>query len=170
MSELRQEFKPRRSPIGGVARLLTPDRLAEFSVGADFLILPDRIGTDDDGSDWVAFVPLAHELRLELEPKVRVRMTRPGSMSARVYEEHDATVVLPIIFPVATGVAGAIAKQLIVAWIKRRFGGAPKQTVRYRHATLDAVKGTMEIIEVEGPADAAERLVQLGEDESLPQD
>jgi hypothetical protein len=157
-------------PIGEVVRLLTPERLAELSEDVDLLILPDRIGADENGREWVAFVPIAQELRIELEPKVCVRMARPQSMSARVYEEHDATVLLPIILPIAGGAAVAVAKALIAAWIKKRFGGPPKQTVRYRHASVNAVTGTIEIIEVEGPADAAERLVELGEDESLPQD
>jgi hypothetical protein len=167
---LRPEFKPRRSSVGDVVRLLTPDQLAEYSVGADLLILPDRIGADDDGNEWVAFVPLTQDLRVELQAKVRVRLARPSAMSSRYYEEHDTTVVLPIILPVAGAAAAAIVKALIAAWIKKRFGHAPIQTVRYRRARANAVTGKIEIIEVEGPADAAERLVQLGEDESLSQD
>ncbi len=170
MTQEWQDFKPRRRPIGEVARLLEPDQLAEFSNGADLLILPDRIGVDDGGLGWVAFVPIAQELRVELEANLRVRMVRPDSMSIRVYEEHNATVVLPIVLPVAGAAAAAITNALISAWIRRRFGGAPKQTVRYRRASANAVTGKIEIIEVEGPAEAAERLVQLGQDESLPPD
>lgn len=169
VTQSRQDFIPKRRVIGEFRRLLGPEQLAEFSKGADILILPDRIGAEDGGPEWVAFVAVAQELRVELEGRVHVYMARPKAASLRVYEEHDATVVLPILLPIASAAAAAIAREVIAEWIKRRFGGSPKQTVRYRRASANAVTGEIEVIEVEGPADAAERLIQVAEDESLPQ-
>lgn len=132
---------------------------------ASILIFPDRV-SESQGATYAGFRADAQALRLFLtNAGVRTDLATPAGAKRAVYEEHNATWVLPTLVAVVGSGVFSIATPFVVDWIRSRFASISEKDrsqmrLRYREAELNLETGQLHMCEIEGDPEAVAAAIE----------